>query len=146
VRVRLKSTFASPDGRTGQAGDVVDLPDDLAHSLLQADPPAAEEAPEDAAREPAPGTLTQAGSFGGTTAPLEESGQTPGVAAPAPDPLLPPEAHSDGLAVGAEGTPAVTPEVNREAIDEAADEATEDEAADNPKGAHKGTRKGKGHK
>lgn len=117
VRVRVLSTFAGPDGITGQEGDVLVLDDGKANELIEAG--AAREI-EEAEGPPAPGTLTMAGSFGGTAAPLSESGQTPGVAAPAPDPLMPAEAHADGQAVGAEGESAVEPTVNKEAIEEAA--------------------------
>jgi hypothetical protein len=123
MKVRLTKTFAGPDG-TGQAGDTIDLPDKQARALIKGD---AAETVEEPAGEPAPGSLTMAGSFGGTPAGLDTSGQTPGVAAPAPDPLLPPEAHADGLAVGTDVADAPKPEdvVNRDAIQEAA--APEDE-------------------
>jgi hypothetical protein len=130
VKVLLKSTFAHPDGFTGQAGDVIDLPDEIARNLLDAEPPAAEEVMDDVLI--VPGTLTQAGSFGGTPAGLNTSGQTPGVAAAAPDPLQPPEAHADGLVIGSGTLPAGAPPedtVNRAAIEAAAEAAPEGDAA-----------------
>jgi hypothetical protein len=137
VKVLLKSTFAHPDGFTGQAGDVIDLPDEIARNLLDAEPPAAEEVMDDVLI--VPGTLTQAGSFGGTPAGLNTSGQTPGVAAAAPDPLLPADALADGLAIGQQVLPADAPPedtVNRGAIEAAADTAPErDPAADHDAGS-----------
>lgn len=89
MKVKLHTTFAADDGTSGQAGDAVDLPDERARQLIEAG--AAEEITEDDSPEArlARGEAVQAGSFGGTTNPMQASGQSPSSPAPVPDPLLP---------------------------------------------------------
>lgn len=120
MKVRLKTTFADPNGRTGQAGEVLDLPDDQARTFLENGN--ADEVPADLALAPAAGSLTMAGSFGGTSAAMPTSGQTPGIASGAPDPLLAQAPGVERLAVPTE-VPAEVPAeqtVNLPAIESAA--------------------------
>jgi hypothetical protein len=123
VKIRFKKTYAAPDGATAQAGDIRDLDDDRARALLEGDDPAAEEVAEDAII-PEPGQAVTAGSFGGTYAPLERSGQTPGLAAPVPDPLNP-----AGAAAATQGLPPGSGTVEGVNAGAVAEEAEDDDKA-----------------